>query len=135
MLKAMNGIALLFSGKKEEAMEILNNYLKEYEKGKMRRDVKVIISQMEGNFDKEANVKFELEGYEHARSIFLDGIDFPNITYFLIQKNGKWVGNFQLYADEWHYIFVVDGKRVLDPKNSDVVIDQGLEYNRIFVKE
>jgi hypothetical protein len=131
-LQVINAIALFCKNKKTEAQDVLTKYLIKNPEGTMAHD---FLNQMQGIFEEGANSRFELTGYKNARYVFVGGLNNPNIKYFLIQKEGKWIGEFKLQPQEYHYIFLVDGKRVIDPKNSDIVKDEGFDYNRIFVKK
>jgi hypothetical protein len=130
-LQVINSIVLFCTNKKNEAIEGLNDYLVKNPESDIVHDY---LNQMKGIFDKDANVRFELTGSEKAKCVFVDGLNHPNIRYFLIPKDGKWIGEFRLPPGEYRYIFLVDGKRVSDPNNHDIVKDEGLYYNRIFVK-
>jgi hypothetical protein len=130
-LQAINAIALFCTNRKTEAIDGLNKYLIENPESDVVQDY---LNQMKGIFDNDANVRFELTGSEKAKCVFVGGLTNPNIRYFLIRKEGKWIGEFRLPPGEYHYIFLVDGKRTPDPKNHDIVKDEGLDYNRIFVK-
>lgn len=135
LLQVTNPIALFFSSKKTEALDILNKYPTDHPTGQLAPFASQISNQMQGIFEKDANVKFELKGYENAKSVFVEGIDYPTVIYFLIQKDGKWIGDFYLDPDEYHYVFLVDGKRVLDANISDTIKENGLDYSKIVVKE
>ena len=132
ILQITNSLSLFSLDKQIESKELLTKYVAENPQGEFAKEV---LNQMQGVFEKDANIKFELSGYENAKSVFVDGFDAPNIQYFLIKKEGKWIGEFNLDPAEYHYIFIVDGKRVLDPKNSDIVKDCGFDANRMLVKE
>jgi hypothetical protein len=89
---------------------------------------------MNGVFNKKANSKFELNGFENATFVYAEGLDDPSIQYFLIKKGGKWIGKFNLAPDEYHYYFSVDGKAVLDQKNNKRIIEEGQTYNKLVIK-
>ncbi len=130
-IQATNALALFCTDKAIEARGVLGKYLVKYPEN---QDMHSLLNQMQGIFDKGANVKFELPGYENAQYIFVEGFDDPSINHFLVKMNGRWTGEFTVSPGKYHYIFIVDGKRVLDSKNTDIVNSHGLEFNRIFVK-
>lgn len=138
LMQLSSAIALFCTDKKTEALNYLQTYNTD-STGKFFPFLKPLatqlLNQMQGTFEKEANVNFELKGYENAKYVFVEGIDTPNITYFLVKKDGKWVGKFKLAPDEYLYTFLVDGKRVMDPKNSEKVMLDGLDYSKIIVKK
>ena len=134
-LQVFNTRTLFFTGKQSEAIKALNNYSTEHPEGQFIQFAKGLLKQMQGQFDTEANVKFELNGYKKAKYVFVEGIESPNIQYFLILREGKWIGNFKLEPEEYHYIFLADGKRILDKNNPNVVKENGLDYNKIVVKK
>jgi hypothetical protein len=132
-LQSVNALALFCLHKEKDALDILNSYLTTHPDNKLMYD---LLNQIQGVFDKDSNVKFELEGYEKAQFVFVDGFDDPNLNHFLIQKNGKWIGEFKVSPEAYQYIFIIDGKRVLDPNNSDIVKDKsGIDFNNIVVKK
>lgn len=138
LVELSNAVALFCTGRKTEALALLQTFSSEKNE-KFSPFLKPLathlLNQMQGNFAKDANVKFELKGYENAKYVFVEGIDTPNLTYFLIQKEGKWIGKFKLEPDEYGYTFLIDGKRVMDPKNSKKITIDGLDYNKIVVKK
>lgn len=130
-LEVINAIVLFNSEQKDSALKIIKNYVKnnpEKSFGKMT------LAQMNGTFQENANHKFELAGYENAKSVFIKGFDPPAIRYFLIKKDGKWIGEFNLTPDEYKYYFLVDGNRVLDPQNHDIITKEGKEFSRLVIK-
>lgn len=135
LMQFIDAIPLFCTGKKKEALNLLNNYLKEQPKGRFAVLVTLLSNEMQGIYAKDANVTFELTGFENAKCVSVEGIDFPNVRYFLYRKNGKWFGKFKIDPDEYSYYFMVDGKRVLDSKNPDTIKLDGLEYNKLVVKK
>lgn len=131
-LQVTYAIALFNDGKKEEAIDILKKYLNEKPKSTLANDY---LNHMQGVFKDGANIKFELTGFNNAKYVFVDGFTYPNFKYFLIQKEGKWIGEFKLPPNEYSYYFSIDGERVMDPNNPDIIKKQGIDYNRIIIKK
>lgn len=129
-LDIINSIVLFCNDKKNESIDGLKECIKV---NPDLRFAKLILNQIRGYWEQGANFKFELNGYENAKCVFVQGFE-PEIRYFLIRKEGKWVGEFKFPPNEYNYNFLVDGKRVLDPNNNDIVKDEGVDYNRIIVK-
>lgn len=134
LLKVQNTLALFCTGNKAEALLLLNNFKAQQPENNWIDFITYFSDQMQGKFEKEANVTFELNAFPDAKSVFVEGIDQPNFIYFLIQQNGKWIGKFKMDPDEYHYYFLVDGKKILDPANKDVINVGGVDYNRLIVK-
>jgi hypothetical protein len=88
-------------------------------------EVDVILNLFEEKFEEDANVTFELNGYENATYVFVKGI--PSNFDFLIKKDGKWIGKFILNDGVYNYSFVVDGKQVFDSKTPVKVITSVFE--------
>lgn len=131
ILCMFNAFALFCMDKKTEAKTILKDILKENPNDELCKD---LLNQMNGNFNKKTNHKFELKGYENAKFVYVEGLSDPSIEYFLIKKRTKWVGKFSLPPEEYQYYFLVDGKKILDPTNSNILKEDGETYNRIVIK-
>lgn len=126
-----NAFALFCMDKKIEAKIILKGILKENPDDELCKD---LLNQMNGKFNKKANHKFELKGYENAKFVYVEGLSDPSIEYFLIKKGAKWVGKFNLSPEEYHYYFLVDGKKILDPNNKTVIEEDNQMYNKLVIK-
>ncbi len=131
ILQLVNAVSLFCLDKKDDALRMLKEFQSEFPHSMSGN---ICLNRMNGKFDENANVKLELKGYENAKGVFVEGFSFPNITDFLIRKNGKWIGEFKLPPGLHSYYFSVDGERVLDPNNPDIVENQGADCNRIVVK-
>jgi hypothetical protein len=81
-----------------------------------------------------ANARFELNGFADAKYVFIDGISISPVNNFMVKTGDRWTGSFRLPANEYHYNFLVDGKRVLDPGSTDIVRDGNVEYNRLIIE-
>jgi hypothetical protein len=127
----LNAISLFCTGRKEEAPDVLKKYINMNPKSTL---AKVLLNQMQGAFDERANTTFVLKGYPDAQNVIVDGISISPIYYFLVREGDQWVGKFRLPPTEYHYSFYVDGIRILDPENKDVVVDAGIECNRLIVE-
>ena len=132
ILELVNAVSLFCLNKKKDAFKLLEEYQFAFPGSYAG---KLCLNRMKGKFDENANVKFELKGYENANYVFVDGFSLVNTTDFLIKRDGKWIGEFKLTPNEYSYCFSIDGERVLDPNNSDIIQKQGVDYNRIVVKE
>lgn len=130
-LCAFNAFALFCLGNSNDAKTVLKTYLKENPDNQFIRD---LLNQMNGRFAKKTNYKFELKGFENAKFVYVEGLSDPSIQYFLIKQGDKWLGKFKLTPEEYHYYFSVDGKRVLDPTNNDIVKKDGQTYNKLVIK-
>jgi len=126
----LNAISLYCLGRQDEASNILKLYLSE---NPGSASTKEILNQMSGIPAEGANARFELEGYTDAKNVFIDGISISPINNFMTRKEDRWVGNFRLPANEYHYNFLVDGKRILDPANPDIVWEGDVECSRIII--
>lgn len=131
----IDAISLFGSDRKKEAIELLERYAKENPKAMLTFLATHLSNLMQGIFAKDANVEFELNGFENAKYVFVEGLHSPNIEYFLIHQNGKWVGKFKLQPDEYGYYFLVDGKRILDPGNRKTIKLDNLEYSKIKIRK
>ncbi|MEL6484581.1 MAG: hypothetical protein AAFP96_07020, partial [Bacteroidota bacterium] len=60
------------------------------------------------------NIIIELNGHEDAQQVFVKGL--PVNFIFLVRKNNKWIGKYDLPNGIYDYSFIVDGKEVLDTK-------------------
>ena len=133
-LQRLNAVSLFSIDRKTEAIKELKKYLTV---NPTNTKTQVCLDHMQGKYEEGANVKFALNGYKKAKYVFVDYITYPNIKYFLVSKDGNWVGEFKLSPGEVYYTFNVDGKRVLDPKNTNIYTDTGdkdIKYNIINVK-
>ena len=127
----INSTSLFCMGNKKEALATLSNSIV---KNPNNTTMTYIFNQMQGVFEDGVNVNFELKGFAAAKYVFVDGLSFPNTKYFLIKDGENWIGKFKLLPDEYIYIFIIDGKRVLDPNSHDIVNYNGLDFNHIIVK-
>jgi hypothetical protein len=129
--QVLSAISLFCTGKKNEALDSLKKYSFENPKS---TSAKEILNKMEGVFDEGTNARFELKGFTNAQHVFVDGISIFPIYNFMVKNEDHWVGHFKLEPAEYHYSFSVDGERVLDPENKDIVTDGNIEYNRILIQ-
>ena len=132
-----NAIVLYSTNRKKEALEVLSAYLSQKPENTLS---KRYYERMQGIFGEGMNVHFKLCGYKDAKYVFIDKVPINGITdfklfNFLIKEGDQWVGEFNLPPGENYYIFFVDGKRVFDPNNSIIEKKNGLEYNKINIKE
>lgn len=123
-------ISLFCTGRKDEALDVLKKYLAVNPKSSL---AKVQFNQIQGIFDEGANTRFVLKGYPNAQNVIVDGISISPIYYFLVKDGDQWTGKFRLPPSEYRYSFYVDGQRILDPENPDVIEDTGVECNRLVV--
>lgn len=130
-LSAFNAFALFCMGRQNEAKTFLKDYLKANANDEFTQR---LLNQMNGKFDKKANAKFELKGYSDAKFVYVEGLLDPSIQYFLIKKGDRWLGKFELSPEEYHYYFSVEGKRVLDPTNTNTTTIDGQTYNKLVIK-
>jgi hypothetical protein len=126
----LNAISLFCLNNKNEALDLLKAFIGQNPKSILAKDT---FNQMQGIFDKDANARFELNGYSQAKYVFVDGISVSPLFNFLVKDGDRWVGNFKLPPSEYHYNFSVEGEKILDPQNNDIIKDAGVEYNRIFI--
>jgi hypothetical protein len=126
----LSAISLFCRDNKNEALDLLKAFIGQNPNSILVKDT---FNQMQGIFDKAANARFELNGYPEVKYVFVDGISVSPVYNFLVRDGDKWTGNFRLPQGEHHYNFSVEGERILDPDNNDIVKDAGVEYNRIFV--
>ncbi len=114
-LRAAQAIGYFQSGQKEKAKSIIHQYKEEVPETSM--DTEKILNLFEGILPTKGNVYLELNGYEEAKHVFVKGGPFNYENFnFLIQKNGKWVGRFEVPPGIYKYQFIVDGQKVVDPK-------------------
>jgi hypothetical protein len=116
--------------RKNDAVDILQKYVSEKPNSTTAKE---ILNQMQGIAPAGANARFELKGYTSAKSVFVDGISVSPIYNFLTRDGDKWVGNFRLQTNEYHYHFTVDGEKVLDQSNPDRVKDGENEFNKLII--
>lgn len=114
---------------------MLKKFAKEQPDALFAKAAVSLSDRFNGKFAADANVTFELQGYQKAKYVFVEGLEYPNFSYFLVPENGKWIGHFLLHPDEYTYFFLVDGKPGLDPKNSTIVNVDGIDHNKIVVKK
>jgi hypothetical protein len=126
----LNAISLFCLDRKDEALNILGKFISENPGAASARET---LAQISGTPVAGANVRFELAGFENAKCVFIDGLSISPVNNFLVRQGNKWTGSFRLPANEYHYNFLVDGMRVLDPDNYDIVRDGNTDYNRIIV--
>jgi hypothetical protein len=126
----LNAIALFCLNRKNEAVDILQKYVSEKPNSVTAKE---ILNQMQGIAPAGANARFELKGYASAKNVFVDGISISPIYNFLTRDGDKWIGNFKLPMNEYLYYFTVDGEKVLDPSNTDIVKDGNNEFNKLII--
>lgn len=132
-LQVYNAVSLFSIEKRNGAIKSLKKYLIVNPTSSLAQNC---YNHMQGIFEDGSNVKFELPGYNKSKYVFVECIAYPNIKYFLIPKEGKWIGEFKLLPGEVWYYFLVDGKRVVDPNNKDIFTDtedNGHQYNILHV--
>lgn len=100
------------NGDIEKAKAIVKTYKNEVPETSM--EVDKILKLFDGKFEENTNVTIELEGYQDAKQVFVKGL--PTSYDFLIKENGKWVGKYKIEPGCYNYLFMVDGKEVLDSK-------------------
>lgn len=95
------------------------------------------LEQLQPNEEVVFNKEFFLKGYEHAKLVTLAG-DFngwnKRHTIFTRAK-GEWVCRVQLPPGKHHYLFVVDGVRILDVENEQSAYKGGNWTSVIEVEE
>jgi len=118
-------INLYCIGKKEEAMETVNNQLLLYP------DNPALIRQkkrLNGQFDQACNYRIELEGYENAKHVVVDNFWLTKTDGFMTKVEDKWILELQLYPGEFYFAFYIDGKR-LTPSQFHSADFNGIPYN------
>lgn len=96
----------------------------------------IFFDRINGQFEKDANVTFILEGYQYAKFVIIKSIPSSNNFYpfnnltFMVKKDGNWVSKFKLPNGIYNYKFIVDGKEVLS-KSSPIKVIENLSQEKI----
>lgn len=93
-----------------------------------------VIEDVKADSPAVTEVRFELPGYEAAKSVSVIGT-FNSYTGWanpMEKVGGKWTGTVSVLPGRHHYLFLVDGQPVLDPANKSVSADK--RTNLISVK-
>jgi 1,4-alpha-glucan branching enzyme len=79
------------------------------------------------------NVTFRLDGYDHAKSVYLSGSfnGWAKPGYALERKNNGWELSIHLYPGKYNYKFVVDGEWIHDPGNPQKEHNEYGGYNSV----
>jgi hypothetical protein len=127
----LSAISLFCTNRQNEALDLLQKYITEKPKSVSAKEV---LDQMQGIPVAGANARFELKGFVNAKFVFVDGISISPIYNFLTRQGDSWIGTFRLPSNEYHYYFNVDGEKILDPVNNDIVKDGSNDHNRLIIK-
>ncbi len=111
-MRSAKAIVYYQNGNVEKAKTIIKDYKKEVPDTSM--EVDKILNLFEGIFEANTNVTIELNGFQDAKQVFVKGL--PVAFDFLIKKDGKWIGKYKIDEGVYNYLFVVDGKEVLDSR-------------------
>jgi hypothetical protein len=94
------------------------------------------LNRINGQFESDANGTFQLEGYQNAKYVIIKSVTASSNFYplnnltFMIRQNGKWISKFKLPNGIYNYVFIVDGKEILD-KNTPIKIVENLTKEKI----
>lgn len=127
----VNSVALYCRGQKEKALESVAEGLKQYPGDE---SLLILKDQLHGKFPSNANYRLELEGFENATYVLLEGFSYFKLDYFLVKEGDKWVGEYPLTPDEYLFSFNVDGKEVLSPQ-FETYSEDGKTYNCVIIKK
>jgi hypothetical protein len=81
---------------------------------------KGLLKKLEGKMQSDTNTRLELIGHHEAKFVCVMGLGWISVTNFLLKTKEGWAADFALPKGKHHYAFLVDGKKVLDPGNSDM---------------
>jgi hypothetical protein len=127
----VNSFALYCYGKKEKAIESLEEGLKIYPNDESLIDLK---NQLNGKFpSNNKNYRLELDDFHDAKYVLIDN-SYYQIYNFLVKIGDKWVGEFPLEPDEYFFRFNVDGK-IVTSSQFEVVTYNEAPNNRIVIKK
>ncbi len=84
----------------------------------------------------EGNTTFRLEGYPHARRVYLTGdfVDWQTSQILMAQEGEEWICRINLPHGKHLYKFLVDGVWIEDPANPMKEINQFDTYNSVLYK-
>ena len=120
-------------GQQKKAESIVNAYKNEVPDTSM--DVPQLLELFQGVYPSETNVTIELHGHQEAKHVFVKGLPIP--FNFLIKKDGKWMGKYNLEEGIYNYSFIVDGKETFDHKtpihNISSIFHAPFKSHRLFV--
>jgi len=124
-----------FNGDVNAAIETLKAYKKLVPDTSM--DVARLTRRFEGKYDEDWNTEIELNGYQDAKYVVVQGFD-RNMGNILFKRDGKWVGKFKLEPGIHNYAFFVDGKQVFDSKTpiktiNSVFSEEPFDAHQLFV--
>lgn len=82
--------------------------------------ITAFMNRLQGKFDENSNAYFTLNGYENAQFVIVKSKSIQstfsplnNIT-FLTKTKGQWILNLKLEPGVYDYVFVVNGKEILE---------------------
>lgn len=83
--------------------------------------------------DNNGNACFKLNGYNESKKVILAGsFNKWNEDLFNMNKvEDGWELTLQIKPGEYQYRFIVDGKWIMDPNNSNIVENEFGEYNSV----
>lgn len=85
----------------------------------------------------EGNVTFGFSDYLWASSVSVSGSfnDWSYSSIPLLKRNGVWQTTIELEPGEYSYQFIVNGYPILDPRNKDIIQENGQVMSLLKVKE
>jgi len=120
------------------AIEVQKNYVEQahatiadcIKKFPQKKEItNIFFSRINGQFEKDANATFILEGHVNAKFVIIKSVPsssnfypFNNLT-FMIKKDGNWVSKLRLSNGIYNYKFSVDGQEVLSKSSSVKVVE------------
>jgi hypothetical protein len=97
---------------------------------------KDFLNRISSQFESDANATFELEGYQNAKFVIIKSVTSSSNFYplnnltFMVRQNESWISKFKLPNGIYNYVFIVDGKEVLD-KNTPIKTVNSLTKDEI----
>ena len=128
-------------GRPEQAKETISACVSKYPDQK--EVANAFLNRINGQFESDVNAGFELSGYQNAKLVIVKAVTESNNFYplnnltFMTKQNGKWVTKFKLPAGIYDYVFIVDGKEVLDKntpsKNVENLTKQKIKCHQLCI--
>jgi len=94
------------------------------------------IKKAEANKPRFKQIRFELNGFENAKEVFVSGtFNSWSPTNTPMEKEGNtWVATVETEPGETGYKFIVDGKWITDPDNPKTIRENGYENSLLIVE-
>jgi hypothetical protein len=101
-------------------LQALNEVSKQTQEADLKENLKSIADEINLKMQNFKKVAFKLKGFETAQNVYLAGEfnGWSNRSLKMTQSGGEWTAQVELEPGRHAYKFVVDGRWIIDPANS-----------------